>query len=394
MPLQAGKQLILSVLVVLIPAGYFGACYLHQLMLPLDKPPFVHWSGLDPHHEVFVTWESSRETPSFLCYGTEPDHFEHILQENAAVTLHRFHLKDLSPDTRYYYRAGPPPTPASDELSETRSFKTASETPEEFSIACVSDTQEMLGIGYYNTLASTIAKGPDMAFVVNAGDLTQVADDQHLWNLFFRESTFLARFPLAPCPGNHDDIDIPNPLYFKYFGVTANDRDVYYAFDWGDARFIVAQIANIPHLDTAAPRNQAAYRWLEETLAASQDRDYRILIFHRDAADVVAPLVEKYNVSLSMHGHVHSYARYMIHQHTYVCLGNGATVQDAFIWKKAEVQKVTNHAGFMKLTINPSGIRLQTFTPRMDVMDEVFLRRDATTGAVVPEDPTAVHRGA
>ena len=256
-----------------------------------------------------------------------------------------------------------------------------------FSVACVSDTRQIFGMGYYNTVAAALARLPDLDFVVNAGDLTQVGDDPHLWSLFFRESVFLDRYPLVPCPGNHDNIEDDNPLYFRYFGTTVTDRDTYYAFDWGNVRFIVARIANISHLDTADPRNQPMYRWLEETLAASGDRAYRILIFHRDAAEIVAPLVEKYNVSLSLHGHEHSHARYEINGHTYVCLGNGATVQNPLVRAKAGVKKVTNHAGFTKLTFLPEGIRLQTFTPRMDVMDEVLLRRDPHTGVVAAEEP-------
>ncbi len=368
------------------PLAYVGFCHMHQAMLPLDKPPFVYWSGLDPHNEVFVVWESTRETDSFIRYGTDPEHLTWTMQDEVPVTLHRIHLQNLSPDTRYYYQAGPLSATSADELSEVRSFKTAPATPEEFNITCVSDTQQLGGMGFYNTLASAINKLPDTAFVLNVGDLTQTADDQNLWNLFFRESTFLDRFPLVPCPGNHDDIDKTGSKYIKYFGVTENNRDVCYAFDWGNARFIVAQIANRSHVDPEKPRNQAPFQWLEKTLAESQDRDYRILIYHIHRTDVIAPLVEKYNVSLAIHGHRHSYRRYTINQHMYICLGNGASLQEGIIREEPGTLKRTNNAGFTRLTINPAGIRVQTFTPCMDTMDEVFLRRTLDSDTLIPEE--------
>jgi len=385
-------KLLLTVLLLSGFLGYVGVSWLRQETLSTDKQPYVHWSGLDPHHEVYVTWESGREVPSFICYGTDPARLDQVLRDDKPVTLHRFHLRGLLPGTRYYYRAGTPPDIDLNGLPGTRTFTTAPEQPVTFSVACVSDTQQIFGIGYYNTVASTLARVPNLAFLINAGDLTQEAENQHLWNLFFHESVFLDRYPLVPCPGNHDNIEAANPLYFKYFGTTVSERDAYYAFDWGDVRFIIAQIANVSHVDPGDPKNQPMYRWLEATLAASGDRMYRVLVYHRDVSDIVAPLVEKYNVSLSLHGHEHSYARYEINGHTYVCLGNGATVQNPLVRAKPGVRKVTNHAGFTKLTFSPEGIRLRTFTPWLDVMDEVFLRRDAATGSVSPEELAAGDR--
>ena len=354
----------------------------------MDKTPFVHWSGLDPHNEVFITWESSDETDSFVRYGIDPENIFTTVLDETPVTLHRLHLTGLLPDTCYYYQAGPSFSVPYDRLSKVQSFRTAPHTSEEFRVACVSDTQEIFGVGYYNNVAAAISKNSDAAFVINAGDLVQVAEDQQLWNLFFKESLFMDHIPIVPCPGNHDDIDRSDSKYVKYFGTTENDRDVYYAFDWGSARFIIAQIASISHKDPDSPRNEIPYQWLEETLAESQDRDYRILVYHRDQIDGINALVEKYNVSLVLHGHRHSYTRYMINRHTYVCIGNGATIQESPLRNVAGVQKKTNGAGFTQLTINPSGIRLESFTLTMDKMDDVLLRRNIDTGLLVPEEMT------
>lgn len=386
--IQLGGRLLLSFLVVSGLLSYMGISMLHQAMQPMDKAPFIYWSGLDPHNEVFVCWESAGETDSFLRYGTDPENLSLTLHDETLATLHRIHLTGLQPNTRYYYQAGPSHTVPKDQLSKVQSFKTAPDTPSEFQVACVSDTQQIFGVGYYNRVAASINKNSDAAFVIDAGDLSQVAEDQQHWNQFFRESVFLDHIPLVPCPGNHDDIDSPDSKYIKYFGTTATDRDVFYAFDWGSARFIIAQVANVSHANPDNPRNEIPFQWLEETLAASQDRDYRILVYHRDQIKGMTDLVEKYNVSLVLHGHIHSYTRYMINGHTYLCIGNGATIQDSPMIKLPGVQKKTNGAGFTQLTINQAGIKLESFTPTMDKMDDVFLRRNADTGQLIPEETT------
>ena len=386
--IKIGIKLLLSILVISIPALYLGICHLRQQMMPIDKAPFIFWSGLDPHNEVFVSWETSSETDSFIRYGTDPDNLNLTIHDETLTTLHRIHLTDLLPDTQYYYQAGPSFSVPQDQLSKVQSFKTAPNTSNEFNVVCVSDTQQIFGVGYYNRVAASINKHVNPAFVINAGDLSQVAEDQQHWNQFFRESVFLDHIPLVPCPGNHDNIDRSDSKYIKYFGTTANDKDVFYAFDWGKARFIIAQVANVSHADPDNPRNKIPFEWLEKTLAESQDRDYRILVYHRDQIKGMTDLVEKYKVSLVLHGHIHSYTRYMINGHTYLCIGNGATMQDSPMSKMPGVKKKTNGAGFTQLTINDTGIKLETFTPTMDKMDAVFLRRHVETGLLIPEQTT------
>ena len=372
------RNIVLMILVFTGPGLYFGAGLIKQQTLSIEKTPFIHWCGLDPHSEVYVTWETVEETGSFVKYGTEPDNLSFTLVNSSLSTLHKIHLTGLISNVRYYYQTGASSSSPTDKLSMVQSFKTAPYISKEFNITMISDTQELGGVGFYDTLGKAIKKMGDTDFLVNAGDLTETADNQNLWNMY--------RIPLVPTPGNHDDIDNPDSKYLKYFGTTENSRDVYYSFNWSNTQFIMGQIGNRAHVDPQNPRNTEHFKWLNETLEKGQDKDYRVLIYHINRLDVMAPIIEKYNVSLLVHGHAHSYDRYYNNNHTYVCLGNGATIQAGTIEENEMSQKRTNGAGFTRLNINSTGILLETFNPSLDVMDSVFLRRQTPTSSVLVPD--------
>jgi hypothetical protein len=384
--LRFWRKLGLSLLVLSPVLGYMAGCLIYESSLSLDKPPFVHWSGLDPHSEVFVTWETTAATGSYIKYGTDPYNLTIDVENSSLSTLHRFHLIGLAPDTRYYYQAGASSSVPAGELHAVRTFKTAPYVPKEFNITLISDMQQLFGMGFYNTIGRAIKNGGDTDFLVGAGDFAEEPDDQGLWNQFFLESPYTDSIPLVPSPGNHDDIDDPGSLYVKYFGVTANERDVFYSFNWSNTQFIVGQIGNRGHADPGDPRNAAHFQWLNQTLERGQGLDYRVLIYHIHRMDIMAPIVEKYNVSIVVSGHAHQYKRTYFGNHTYVCLGNGATIQDTMPGMEPHIQKLANGAGFSRLTINSTGIKLVTFTPTMDVMDLVFLRRASpTSGILIPD---------
>ncbi|MHA1369326.1 MAG: metallophosphoesterase, partial [Promethearchaeota archaeon] len=373
--------------------AYIIGSFSFQASLPLDKTPFVHWSGLDPHSEVYITWETTEKTGSFIKYGTAPNNLSIELENTSLTTFHRFHLTGLKPDTRYYYQAGPSSSSALDNLYPIQTFKTAPNISKEFNITLISDTQQIFGIGFYNTIAQAIKNNGDTDFLVNIGDFTEESDNQNLWNQFFKESVYLDRIPLVPAPGNHDNIDSPGSLYVKYFGVTENERDVFYSFNWSNTQFIIAQIGNRAHVDPNNPRNKAHFEWLNKTLENGLSMDYRILIYHIHRMNIMSPIIEKYNVSLVVHGHAHQYSRTYYRNHTYVCLGNGATIQAQKLELEPNVQKLTNAAGFTRLTINSTGIKLETFTPTMDIMDSVFLRRESPTSGILIPDQIVISEG-
>jgi hypothetical protein len=370
-----------------------GFSYLNAALVPLDKAPFVHWCGIDPHNEVYVEWETSESMGTYIKYGSDPDNLDTSWEDVTPISLHKVHLSLLSPDTRYYYRTGASSTTPSDELSSIRSFKTAPEVAKDFNVTFTSDTQQLFGIGYYNTVAKAIKNYGDTDFVSIAGDLAEDWDSQTLWNLFFKQSLYTDNIPLVPSPGNNDGVTNLDAKYIKYFGITENGVDVYYTFNWSTTQFVICQIASDSQVNPLDPQNAAHFAWLNQTLANGASMDYRVLIYHRNYYHLMAPIIEKYNVSVALFGHSHQYARSYYNEHTYVCMGNGATIQGTMIEQEPYIQASTNGAAFTKLFFNSTGIKLVTYTPTYDIMDTVFLQRPTPTSTILIPDKIIPYPG-
>lgn len=395
--IRGARNLLLTILVLSPLLGYLGTVYLAQSLAPLDKAPWVHWHGLDPRSQVYVSWETESPTPSCLMFGTDSNNLVNITLDPAEIKIHHVLLINLAPDTLYYYKVG-----VSIEDAQARSvqqFRTAPVVAQAFSVVLMSDTQQMMGIGHYDQICKGIAKlslDPDRmvpSFVGYAGDVCQEPDDQATWNLFFKESAqFTNHIPLSSTPGNHDDVDFPNALYNQYFTSAMPPTGASHAFNWSTTQFIMYEIAKGEDEDVADPvanaENIARDQWLNSTLAAGQNMDYRVLIFHRrifsslgiteSLLKRIVPIVEKYNVSLVMYGHDHCYERFYYQNHTYVCMASSGGLQNMQVRPYEFTQVMRMGPSFTQLVFTDVGIIIRTMSPQLDVLDEIFLAREGT----------------
>ncbi len=389
--LKRGTRNILLSLLVLAPiAGYLGCSLLIEATAPIDKPPWTHFNGIDPHSEMYVTWETSIASASIVEYGTAPDALSLPPKQNdTVVNLHRIKLTGLLSDTQYYYKTG---NPASSQRSDVRTFRTAPDATQPFNITLISDTQQLWGTGHYNTIADAIARLPGTAYVSVAGDFSQEDEQGPTWNVAMEYTTrFSGRFPFAPMGGNHDG-ECCNNLYTKYFGVTTAPSKNAYSFNWSNCQFVMSNIS-VANTGPDKIYNQENDAWVNATLEAGQSMDYRILIFHRgvfssngDSNDVIArvtPTAEKYNVSLVIYGHEHIYERYWYNNRMYMCLGGGGGLQDFFTYTRETLQVSRMGACFTQLLFDAAGITIRTLSPTYSVMDEVHMTRQGSI--VVPD---------
>ncbi len=355
---------------------------------PTEKAPYVHWGGLDPLSEIYISWETENPTGSYVLYGSDAEDLEFNFNDSSETSIHHAKLHSLVSNTRYYYRIvdtdGNP-------QSAVQTFKTAPLPGTSFNITLIADTQQAMGIGHYEVIARSLANLQDTDFVINAGDICQEPYDQEAWDYYFQLSEkYSSKFPMITVPGNHDGDDV-NGLYTDYF-TQSHPNGRYYAFNWSNVQFVMAEIAVGGDVPKGIPSNDAHYAWINETLEKGLAQDYRILVLHRpilsssgeneDLKRNLIPVIEKYNVSLVIYGHIHCYERFYFQNHTYLCLGGGAGLQNS-IMRTSEYSQVQAMGPFYsQLEFSPSGIVLTTYSTLGDIIDRVEFIKEG--GQLVP----------
>lgn len=386
------KNIGVLILITTPVLGYLGVSYVIQATMPIDKEPYVHWNGLDPQESVYITWETSDESASYVEYGTTPASLSSAELNSSLSTLHRIRLDGLSAGTRYYYRVG---GGSGDLTSEVQRFDTAPTTDGAFNVTLISDTQQFMGTGHYDLISDAIGskRHGDASFLINAGDLGQEYDNQATWNLFMRAGErFTGRIPMVPCLGNHDisrtgEGGCAN-LYTKYYNMSRGGCGGYYAFNWSNTMFAVLQIAEGGDENPDTPFAIEHDTWLNQTLENAQDKAYRILIFHRQLYSSIGnsetninrltPIIEKYNVSLVFYGHKHCYERFLVNGKSYICLGGGGGMQNTISYEYDYTRKIALGPSFTRLFINDDGITLKTLSPNFDIMDQAIFDRSGS----------------
>ncbi len=392
------KKFGITLLIVSPLAIFFGIIYIYQFMMPDAKAPFVQFSGRDPRTEAIIAWETEDKEASAVWYGKNEDDLKSKETDSERVKNHHIILTDLNPDTLYYYRVG---IDDSDPIyrSEIYSFKTApNDTDTEFKFAVYSDSQQFYGLGWHNRICDAISKLSDISFVAFAGDMCQNWDYKPDWNQFFKDtSVYTDKFPFAPCPGNHDST---NPAteeereryyYEQYFGsinASSNPHTFSYSFNWSNTMFVVAEIARTDQEDPNVDFNANVDVWLKDTLAKGQDKDFRILMFHRQLfsaeedndmlIDRIVPIVEDYNVSLVLYGHHHHYERFLYNDRTYLCLGGGGSPQfGANYFRPGKYSECFNVGpSFTTISVSSNKLKITTLTPENDVIESLILKLD------------------
>jgi 3',5'-cyclic AMP phosphodiesterase CpdA len=238
---------------------------------------------------------------------------------------HAVTLVDLVPYTVYRYRVESGGAPLSGDFT----FRSAAGPDQTgFTFVVVGDTRSQHE-EHRSVVARILELAPD--FVLHTGDLVARGGVSSDWWTFFEiERDLMARMPLFPALGNHEGSD---PRYFDLFYLPGNER--WYAFDCGNARFVVLEIDGMVRFDLQSEQ----YGWLEETLAANT-QPWLFVAFHippysslkEDAAEIMTretlvPLFDRYGVDIVFNGHHHNYQRSVVRGVTYiVAAGGGAPI--------------------------------------------------------------------
>jgi len=230
---------------------------------------------------------------------------------------HRFTaaLRGLKSGTTYSYQVGDPET---NTWSEEKDFTTAPEKSDTFSFVHLTDTHNREIAG--KLLAAGYARAPKPSLVTISGDLVDFGLHRDCWDkLFAYLGEPIARIPVIPSIGNHDDQDGLGPgTFLKQFALGApNFGDIpaerACAVRYANALFLVIPIGlNVEEIG----------KWMERELAAT-DATWKFGIYHfpmytteeeyaneypRQRA-AWGPVFDKYHLDMMLTGHTHRYVR-------------------------------------------------------------------------------------
>lgn len=347
------------------------------------QPQQVHIAIGDTNTDMVVTWMTPDQTPSSTVnFGT--DYLSQTVEGNAtlfrdggfehrSMWIHRVTLRNLTPDTRYFYHCG-----SSKGWSELFTFKTwKSGTDWPVSVAMYGD----MGAGNAQSLArlqDETQKGMYDA-VIHVGDFAydMDSDNARVGDEFMREIQPIAAYvPYMTCPGNHEHkYNFSN--YRARFSMPNYEDTESFFFSWnmGPVHFIAVNTEAYYFLQYGLKPLSRQYQWLIEDLEAATkpevraERPWIILFGHRpmycsnnDHDDctrvkcltrVGMPLIhmypmevllDKYGVDLAIWAHEHSYERlWPIYNYTVL---NGSTAEP-----------YTNPRGPVHITTGSAGCR-------------------------------------
>lgn len=314
-----------------------------------SAPEFVRVSFDDPDtaHQVVVTWNTdSLSDPTYVEYGPTTAYGTEVegaaFQANGALgVIHEVTIDGLEALSEMHYRVGGPGGWSSD-----ATFRTGPENGcVPFRFVALGDNRGDTGSApskHWNPIL-TEALSHDPAFVINTGDLVKDGDDDQQWHQYLEATgSGVAKVPLMPSMGNHDDDKVEGDAasYNQLFSLPRNDvtgSEDYYYFVYGDAIFVAISTVNF----TGGVTNfaeQAA--WLDGVLTANPVT-WKFVYFHHPIytgffdlfglADLAHPPNEKgqnaafvpvfdaHHVDIVFNGHNHFYQRFEP-----MCCGGGA----------------------------------------------------------------------
>lgn len=235
-------------------------------------------------------------------------------------------LKNLLPDTQYYFRVG-----GDDVWSEVGSFKTAEKSDGKFSFMHITDQQGSSQKDFdvwAKNIKGAVNKFDSIEFMVNTGDFVNDGLSEAEWKMCFNTaSDTLMNTTLMPVVGNHEGYDYAGS-FTKHFNLettkqAVSEKGSYYSLDYENVHFVVLNTDEKENEDLS----KAQLKWLEKDLKkASKNKSIQWIIValhrslyssgdHSTDGDVInfrssiGTLLDKYKVDIVLSGHDHVYMR-------------------------------------------------------------------------------------
>jgi hypothetical protein len=304
---------------------------------PRDGGPYLVWAG-DPKTSVTVCWSAEIEAAGLVEFtSAESDSWQ--TAQCPPTHYPKVALTGLLPANDYRYRI-----PALG--SDSHTFRTAPDVPEDFAFAVYGDNRHEGGFSFHRSVIEAIEREePEhgaFRLIVNSGDIVESPGAGYgwQWHTFLRGITPLASSrPYEVSLGNHEarGSTAEYEEYFNY-GTPNHWRFV----DYAGVRFIA--LSTQDPLTTDSPQ----YAWLVKALdERPPDNRFTVVTMHKPLltydprehyndpklrADL-EPLFSEKGVDIVFAGHVHAYERHHLPAFEHVISGGGGVL----LWNKPEM---------------------------------------------------------
>ncbi|NUM55485.1 MAG: metallophosphoesterase family protein [Candidatus Hydrogenedentes bacterium] len=241
---------------------------------------------------------------------------DRMLTNDRTSHRHTAVMRNLKPGTTYAYKVG---ESERNVWSEEYEFTTAPASGDAFSFVHLTDTHNREVAG--KLLAAAYARESRPSLVTISGDLVDYGLHRDCWDkLFAYLGEPIARIPVIPSIGNHDDQDGLGPgTFLKQFALPSPNfeglpAERACAIRYANALFLVIPIGL--SVETIGA-------WLEQELAAT-DATWKFGIYHfpmystdpeyagyyDKQESIWARVFDKYHLDFMLTGHTHNYERH------------------------------------------------------------------------------------
>jgi predicted phosphodiesterase len=318
------------------------------LLLPLRSAAQIQqthlsWNIADKHateNTMAVTWSATHLDKGLVKYNTNKSLLKKqtaigTYSDSAKIFIYKATLKNLKPNTTYYYKCGSDKDGWSDTFSFTTAPPLGSKT--KFVVGVWGDTQDNEFNELFqktDVIVKQLKKYP-IQFTVHMGDIVDNGAIAAKWKgLFNTAEPVNANAPFMPVTGNHDvqnnpkapDYQKPFSIFHEFLNLPGNSLN--YSYNYGNTHFVAISSGHAKGAEpvgdfTFAP-GSVEYKWLEKDLSdARKDKNvtWIILYLHHPLYSFgwshvvgwqnrITPLVDKYKVDLCLAGHRHVYERH------------------------------------------------------------------------------------
>jgi hypothetical protein len=288
--------------------------------------------GIHAATEIRISWQSKFHALShWIEYGDTAECKNKREEKISPTNMHTFILKDLKPNTIYYYKI----SRIEDLQIQPQPIYTirtgpSEDVPTSFDFCAIADFHACIREGTHETLQSMVRNVPNASFVLSAGDCVTHGGQEEAWNDFFYQvRNFGPKYPIMHTTGNHDT---DHPETYAHFVQTFHnpypnpENGAYYYFIYGNAVFIMLDSTNGGQSSaTQGVISDQQMEWLEGVLEQFALKHYWIFVLMHHPVYTTGDsgmirlyelayrdLFEHYHVDMVLFGHDHFFEVYCV----------------------------------------------------------------------------------